>query len=66
MLLNRAHQVHGSPSEDAHDGGGMAPAQATVVLSELHVQSAVQAVLDAPVAADQLQQGSAATGWLEM
>ena len=49
--LNRAHHVQGSPSQDAHDGGRVSRAHAAVVLPELHVQGAVQAVLNAPVAA---------------
>ena len=56
ILLKCAHDVQGGPSEDAHHGGGVAPAQAAVVLPELHVQGAVQAVLHAPVAAHQGQQ----------
>ena len=57
ILLKRAHDVQGGPAQDAHHGGGVAPAQAAVVLPELHVQGAVQAVLHAPVAAHQGQQG---------
>ena len=57
ILLNRAHPVQGGPSEDAHHGRPVSRVQAAVVLPELHVQGAVQAVLHAPVAADQLQQG---------
>ena len=45
ILLNRAHHVQCGPSEDAHHGGGVAPAHATVVFPELHVQGTVQAVL---------------------
>lgn len=56
-LLKGLNHVQGGPAQDGHDGGGVAPAQAAVVLAELHVQGVVQTVLNAPVAADQFQQG---------
>ena len=60
--LTRAQDVQGSSSEDAHDGGRVSGADAAVVLAELHVQGAVQPVLDAPVAAHEGQQGGGIHG----
>ena len=61
LLLKGLNHVQGGPAQDGHDGGGVAPAQAAVVLAELHVQGAVQTVLapggPPPVAADQARQG---------
>ena len=57
LLLKGLNHVQGGPAQDGHDGGGVAPAQAAVVLPELHVQGAVQTVLNAPVATDEVQQG---------
>ena len=50
--LYRAHPVQGGPAGDAHHGGPVALVQAAVILPELHVQGAVQALLHTSVAAD--------------
>ena len=53
ILLKRAQHVQCGPAQDAHHGGRVPRAHAAVVLPELHIQGAVQAVLDPPVAADE-------------
>ena len=62
FLLNRAQHVQGGPAQDSHDGRRVSAAHAAVVLAELHVQGAVQPILDPPVAADQFQLGRRVRG----
>ena len=57
ISLNRPYHVQGGPAQDAHDGGSMPLAHAAVVLPELHIQGAVEAVLHPSMTADQVQQG---------
>ena len=61
ILLNRTPYVQGRPLQSARHGRGVSLAHAAVVLSELHVQGAVQPVPaprgHLPVTADQFRQG---------